>query len=100
MEQITLKTGTATKKVETPTSKAKFETPEIGKTVSLIEEAEQVEEQQEVEEMLGFFATFFGFIANRRAKRADSRDEEERLAIEMEKIHGKQKKNKGCGCGM
>ncbi len=101
MEQITLKRDTAQKKVETPTSKAKFEIPEIGETVAKIEEAEEVEEEQEIEEVLGFFAGFFGFILARKARREEAEGiEEERLVVEMERIHGKQKRKGGCGCGM
>jgi len=97
MEQITLKKDAA-QKVETPTSKAKFQIPEIDGTVAKIEEAEQEVEEQEVEEMMGFFAGFFGFLAARRARMAET--EEERLAKEMEKIFSRETKRKGCGCGM
>lgn len=99
MEQITLTRGETQKKVETPTSKAKFEIPKVEETIARIEEAEEVEEEQELESFVGVFGAFFSYLAARRAKRADAA-EEERLAKEMEKIHPKEKKRSGCGCGM
>lgn len=105
MEQITLQRDTAQKRVEAPTQRAKFEIPKVEETIARIEEAEQAEkeqfeEEQEIEKIFGFIAGFFGFFAHRRAKRAAAEDEEERLAAEMEKIHPKEKKLGGCGCGM
>ena len=101
MKQFSIETDNTKQEIKTPTSKAKFEIPEIESTIEKIEEAEVIEEEDEEigEDEIGFVAALLGAILGRRIeiKKANKADQE-RLAKEMEKIHPKERK-RGCGCG-
>ena len=100
MKQLSIDTNAEQKKVNTPTSKLKFDVPNISETVEKIETEEAKEEISDEEIEGAFGLALLRFLLGRKKSQASS-DNEKDLEREMEKVHPKEIKDliKGCGCG-